>query len=118
MVIAILNGFNPKRPPPIYSYLMGKYSEDLLIDKFYVPKTMMVLAFLVMIFVQIKIERYDKKLTSNLAKEDNDQLKSLAAQIGLCTRQRRRTIRRHASRLRSTRRTGSSPVCEKLQVGA
>ena len=70
---AIVNGFNPKRPPPIYSYLMGKYSEDLLIDKFYVPKTMMVLAFLVMIFVQIKIERYDKKLTSNLAKEDNDQ---------------------------------------------
>ena len=70
---AIVNGFNPKRPPPIYSYLMGNYSEDLLIDKFYVPKTMMVLAFLVMIFVQIKIERYDKKLTSNLVKEDNDQ---------------------------------------------
>ena len=70
---AIVNGFNPKRPPPIYSYLMGKYSEDLLIDKFYVPKTMMVLAFLVMIILQIKIERYDKKLTSNLAKDQRSE---------------------------------------------
>ena len=61
LISSFLTGFNPERPPPIYSYQVGIEDQDILIAKVYVVKFLMVSCIIAVVFVQIKVEIYEKK---------------------------------------------------------